>query len=734
MSVSSQTVTLPANSTSYVYLNTSTAAIQSNQSGYPSTNCYSIATVITSASGVLSCVDNRPDVTSGGGGGSSGVTSVTFTGDGTVLSSTPSAPVTSTGTLTASLNTQSANLVLAGPTSGSATAPTFRALVTADLPSGTGTVTSFSAGNLSPLFTTSVANSTTTPALSFSLSNAAAGTVLNNATSSAAGPTYTAQPVIGSVASQGSIGITAANATVVTIAVQGPGASYNFVLPNSAGASGSVLTSGGGGSTAMSWVTQANLAVAWSSLVGATGATTIANGGNGTTFNQTSSVAWTWQNTSTATSGTTNASPSFNLGSNYWTGSASALNNWLIQATLGAGTNAASLLTFTQSGSTGFAALSTNAVALQFTGTNAGIDFGTNTSSWVFEFSDSNRGNSDGQISYTTGSNLALLSGAGNQLVLSGNLTTQNASAVKIQNNSSFTGTSNQFICNILGTFAPTSGSATFIGNRITTTVNQTGSASGSYQNLVLQAVETALLGTSNLLLLAQAGSAGTTTKFSLDNSGNVILTLGTTTAVTSSPSLTLTGSYQNSGTPTYAADSWVMQDVIGAGTNGTSILTFTHSGSTGTASVQVPNLTLAGTVIKYNAIATVANGVPSEYATVNSTGRTANVGSTTLYAVPSGGAGFYRVSAYIVETTAGSVSSTLPSVVLGWLDETGTTQSATVAPGGSTANTVGTYGSGSFTVYSEASQNITYSTTGYVSSAAATMTYSVRLRLEYLG
>src|SRR5579864_8085621 len=62
------------------------------------------------------------------------VTSVTFTGDGTVLSSTPSAPVTLTGTVTATLNTQSANRVLAGPASGPAAAPTFRALVSADLP------------------------------------------------------------------------------------------------------------------------------------------------------------------------------------------------------------------------------------------------------------------------------------------------------------------------------------------------------------------------------------------------------------------------------------------------------------------------------------------------------------------------------------------------------------------------------------------------------------------------
>jgi len=69
-------------------------------------------------------------------GAAAGVTSVTYTGDGTVHSSTPSGAVTSTGTLTASLKNQSANLVLSGPASGGSVAPTFRSLVTADMPAG----------------------------------------------------------------------------------------------------------------------------------------------------------------------------------------------------------------------------------------------------------------------------------------------------------------------------------------------------------------------------------------------------------------------------------------------------------------------------------------------------------------------------------------------------------------------------------------------------------------------
>ncbi len=58
---------------------------------------------------------------------------------------------------------------------------------------GSGTVTSFSAGNLSPLFTTSVATPTTTPALSFSLSTQSANLVFTGPSSgAAAAPTFRA--------------------------------------------------------------------------------------------------------------------------------------------------------------------------------------------------------------------------------------------------------------------------------------------------------------------------------------------------------------------------------------------------------------------------------------------------------------------------------------------------------------------------------------------------------------
>jgi hypothetical protein len=86
------------------------------------------------------------------------------------IMSVSGSPVTSSGTLTGTLTTQAVNSIFAGPSSGSAAAPTFRALTTADIPAlpyGTGTVTSVSVVSANG-FAGTVATSTTTPAITVS--------------------------------------------------------------------------------------------------------------------------------------------------------------------------------------------------------------------------------------------------------------------------------------------------------------------------------------------------------------------------------------------------------------------------------------------------------------------------------------------------------------------------------------------------------------------------------------
>jgi lysophospholipase L1-like esterase len=99
---------------------------------------------------------------------------------------------------TADLNLFTTSLQGLTPASGGGTTNFLRADGTWAAPpggGGSGTVTTFSAGTLSPLFTTSVANATTTPALTFTLSTASANTAFGNFTGSTATPSFGKVPV-----------------------------------------------------------------------------------------------------------------------------------------------------------------------------------------------------------------------------------------------------------------------------------------------------------------------------------------------------------------------------------------------------------------------------------------------------------------------------------------------------------------------------------------------------------
>jgi hypothetical protein len=173
----------------------------------------------------------------GYGVGSGTVSSVTFTGDGTVFSSTPSSAVTSTGTLTATLKTQSANTILAGPSSGGPANPTFRALALTDLPSGVGTVTSITANN-------GLSGGTITSTGTIGISSIAGPGFLANASNSFAVPIATTltsmlDAVIGAV--QGNL-------------IYRSGFIWTALSP---GTAGQVLTTGGA-SANPSWTTPAS--------------------------------------------------------------------------------------------------------------------------------------------------------------------------------------------------------------------------------------------------------------------------------------------------------------------------------------------------------------------------------------------------------------------------------------------------------------------------------------------
>lgn len=93
---------------------------------------------LTDGGGIVWSINKATNAITGTVSGASGgtVTSVGLAdGSGTPLYTITGSPVTVSGNLTFTLKTQNANLVLAGPSTGGAAQPTFRALATADLPS-----------------------------------------------------------------------------------------------------------------------------------------------------------------------------------------------------------------------------------------------------------------------------------------------------------------------------------------------------------------------------------------------------------------------------------------------------------------------------------------------------------------------------------------------------------------------------------------------------------------------
>ena len=146
------------------------------------------------------------------------------TGGGTVTSvaltmpaefSVAGSPVTTSGTLAVTKANQTANRIYAGPTSGGAAAPTFRALVSADLPGGLGSVTSVQlAVSASALFTASITGtnpitSSGTFTLNIGLANQNANTFLAGPASGGAGAVTARAMVAGDFAGKTTVSFSA---------------------------------------------------------------------------------------------------------------------------------------------------------------------------------------------------------------------------------------------------------------------------------------------------------------------------------------------------------------------------------------------------------------------------------------------------------------------------------------------------------------------------------------------
>ena len=148
------------------------------------------------------------------------------------------------------------------------------------------------------------------------------------------------------------------------------------------------------------------------------------------------------------------------------------------------------------------------------------------------------------------------------------------------------------------------------------------------------------------------------------------------------------------------------------------------------------------GIITKYHTIATVSNGIPTEFATVDLTAQSASISATTLYAVPSTGAGQYRVCFSAKVTTVATSSSTLGGTngfQLLFTDKDDSVVVTTIAafPYNTTTtnlalNTTQAQENGCIFLNAKASTNIQYQM-DYTSSGVTPMQYNLHIKLEAL-
>jgi hypothetical protein len=126
-----------------------------------------------------------------------------------------------------------------------------------------------------------------------------------------------------------------------------------------------------------------------------------------------------------------------------------------------------------------------------------------------------------------------------------------------------------------------------------------------------------------------------------------------------------------------------------------------------------------------------LSGNVNTVLAQVNATAQTANIATTTLYAVPA--TGFYRVSIYITVTSIGT-TSTMPSTTITYTDgNSGTNVHSTVTTATATTNSLTTtFAQATYVCYAKTGTNIQYATGSYASTGTA-MQYALRIRLEAL-
>jgi hypothetical protein len=117
---------------------------------------------------------------------------------------------------------------------------------------------------------------------------------------------------------------------------------------------------------------------------------------------------------------------------------------------------------------------------------------------------------------------------------------------------------------------------------------------------------------------------------------------------------------------------------------------------------------------------------------TVSLTGQGASIGATAI--LNAALSGLYRISIAISVTTAATTSSTLPSVTIGYSQQESGAAISVTPIASSSSNSTSNVQQATLVCPVQAGANITYATSGYASSGATSMQYSLHIDVEFLG
>ena len=447
-----------------------------------------------------------------------GVTSLT--GDSVVYNNALSA-----GAVTLSLIAQTANTVFAGPSAGIAATPTFRALVAADIPSLSGTYLPLAGGTL-------------TGNLLFSLDNA-----------------HTI----------GAVGATRPSIIYAGTSVIAPlfNAATGFQIAGAA-PSGHFLV--GNGTNYVDATALPSGTVTWDQIGNAAAALILANANYATTFNQTSAVAWTWANTTAATSAGTVATIAL---------VASGVTTLLNQATnsVTLNTTGATLLVVLANSYNGYATITDSFGNTWTKASTSGETPGLSATAVYYAYSSLSGGalivGANHTINVTSsnynGGSVYAFSGTNTTSAVLGTATAAGATNLASPIAScSITPVTGDLLINGFGV-NQTATAPTFSANG---DGNTWSSPLGNGSAAVIQAFWAAYT-----VAASTTASNPKWTRAGVTAANQVMVSFkpAVVSVPQSSPILTLAGTYYGSGS---AADSWTIQDVVSATVNGPSTLT----------------------------------------------------------------------------------------------------------------------------------------------------------------